>query len=173
MNKRLFLLVAILALGFCFWSLNSWAQEENLEYSFGTVVNVNKESSQLTVKEYAYDKDTDVDVQYALDPKVALENIDSIDALSAQDIIELSYITGKDNNRVAKSIRAFKPQKETPPLPVLQTESAPMPINEATINQATTTETTKNETIPEEKSTLEAPVEQAVPQAPISEQGQN
>ncbi|MFH1201568.1 MAG: hypothetical protein V1674_01600 [Candidatus Omnitrophota bacterium] len=171
MNKRLFLFVAILAIGLCFWSINSWAQEENLEYSFGTVVKVDKESSQLIVKEYAYDKDADIEVQYVLDPKVTLENIDSIDALVAQDIIELSYVTGRNNNRIAKSIRAFKPQKETPPLPVFQTE--PAPINEATINQATTTETTKNETIPEEKSILEAPVEQTVPQAPISEQGQN
>lgn len=148
MNKRLFLFVAILTLGFCFWSINSWAQEENLEYSFGTVVKVDNESSQLTVKEYAYDKDADVEVQYVLGPKVTLENIDSIDALAAQDIIELSYVTGRDNNRIAKSIRAFKPQKETPPLPVLQTEPAPI---EATINQAATAEITENETIPEEK----------------------
>ena len=110
--RRQALFVSAIILGLILLPILSLAQEdttENIEYSFGTIANVNDiDAGKFVVKEYAYDKDADVEVTYSADPSATLENINSLKDIAVGDMAELSYVVDADGNRTAKIIRIFK-----------------------------------------------------------------
>ena len=83
--------------------------EEETDYSFGTVKSVS--GDQMVVSEYDYESDKDVDVTYAADPAVKLENVDAVANIKAGDSVEIDFVT-KDGKKVAKTISVEKPTEE-------------------------------------------------------------
>lgn len=98
---RRFLSVMLTVSILCFSSGLSLAQEQDMDYVWGTVVKVSPE--EITVSEYEYDLDEEIDVVYKIDPDVKLEGIDVLNELSEGDSIEIAYVI-KGKNKIAKSI---------------------------------------------------------------------
>lgn len=124
--------------------------QENIEYSFGTIANVNDiDAGKFVVKEYAYDKDADVEVTYSADPSATLENINALKDIAVGDMAELSYVVDADGNRAAKIIRIFKPPTNPGPSQegIAPEEAAP----EASTPEAVSPEPTSSEPTPQEE----------------------
>ena len=99
MKKILFFMLVISVLFFS--SMLSLAQEESMNYSWGEVVKVSPE--EITVSEYSYDLEKEIDVVYKIEPDVKLKNVTSINNLNEGDSVEIDYvIVGAD--KVAKAI---------------------------------------------------------------------
>jgi len=121
--------------------------QENIEYSFGTIANVNDiDAGKFVVKEYAYDKDADVEVTYSADSSATFENINSLKDIAVGDMAELSYVVDADGNRTAKIIRIFKPPTNPGPSQegIAPGEAAP----EASTPEAVSPEPTSPEPTP-------------------------
>ena len=124
-----YLVAAVLVLGFLMCSVSdiSLAQEEEeLEYSWGTVRSLS--SNKLVVTEYDYDSDEVVDVTYTVDPKVDLKNVDSLKSIAVGDGIEIEYVVIGDK-KVAKIITVEKPsyEEEYTPSETYEEESEYLP----------------------------------------------
>ena len=106
MNKYLIFLltciVAVYACGTCF------SQEEDIEYSYGTVVSVNKATNEIIVSEYNWNDETNINVTYLIGPKVEVNGVKSWKDIVEGDNVDIEYVTGEDGKRIAKSIDAYE-----------------------------------------------------------------
>jgi hypothetical protein len=102
--KRNFLLVLILVLSFAVQG-PLFAQEENLEYSWGIVKNVS--SNQIIVTEYDFDKEDKIDVEYLFDKDVELEGVRSVMDIKSGAEVDVTYLA-KDGKKLAKSLTVFE-----------------------------------------------------------------
>lgn len=112
--KGLLFTAVILALAVSVSSLpgNIRAQEEEeveTEYAYGTVKSIT--SSQIVVKEYDYENDTEVDVIYTIGPDVEYEGVSSYKDISAGDSVEIDYVV-KGGKKIATLISAEEPFEE-------------------------------------------------------------
>lgn len=87
----------------------SAAQEEEIDYSWGTVAGISE--NQIVVTEYDYNKDEEVDITYSIDPNVKFENVDSLENIAVGDSVDIEYVV-KDGKRVAKVIAVEKSSYE-------------------------------------------------------------
>lgn len=137
--------VAVMFLGLVLINMPaSFAQEEgNDKFSFGKVVSVAADS--ITVKEYDFAKDADVEVTYSVTPETELGNVNAVADLKADDDIVIDYVE-KDGKRVVTTL--VKEEKGT---------ETPLPAAEGDV-------TTAPEAAPE---TEEAPAPTAAPEAEV------
>ena len=77
------------------------AAEESDLFSFGKVVSVAK--NKLTISEYSFASDNDVEMAYEVSPKTEFANIRSLDGIKQEDDIVLDYIV-KRGKRIATII---------------------------------------------------------------------
>lgn len=106
-------IIAVFLVGtfaFCSNSV-SYAQEEDVEYTYGVVANVS--AGQITIEEYDYDKDEDVEQSYSIDAATEFENVESAEEIAAGDYVDIDYIT-KSGKRIAKAIIVEKETLEEP-----------------------------------------------------------
>ena len=92
-----------------------FAQEEEMEYSYGTVAAVS--SNQIKVVEYDYYEGVDIEVTYAVDSQTEFNNVGSLEDISEGDAVEIEYII-KGNKKLAKiiDVEATSPEDEYVPL---------------------------------------------------------
>ncbi len=149
--KKKFL--SLLFAGFFLTPAFVFAQEETLEegddtqYSYATVVSVS--DKEIVGSEYDYEKDESVNVTYALDPAVKLQNVNSIKEIAVDDSVEIVY-TLKDNIKNAISIAV---DKDTGEEELIEEES---PVELATEEPATEKAST-TPLIPSDVSEANAP----------------
>lgn len=79
--------------------------EEETEYSYGTVSSI--AGDQLVVSEYDFEKDADVNVNYAVDATTKFENVTALTEIAAGDSVEIDYLV-KDGKNVAKLVSVEK-----------------------------------------------------------------
>ncbi len=72
--------------------------EEESDFGFGTVSSVAKDK--ITVKEYNYETDTEMDVSYGVTSETELEGYESFGEIAAGDQVEVEYVT-RANEKVA------------------------------------------------------------------------
>jgi len=113
-NYLVFAVALVLGLLMCSVPCLSFAQEEELEYSWGTVRNVS--SDKIVVVEYDYANDAELEVAYTVDSNVKLENADSLQDITVGDSVEVEYII-KDNEKIAKVIAVERPSFEELDMP--------------------------------------------------------
>jgi hypothetical protein len=100
------------------------AQEaENDKFSFGKVVSVAADA--ITVKEYDFAKDADVEVAYAVTPETELGNINAVADLKASDDVVIDYVE-KDGKRVVTTLVKEEKGAETP-APAAEAEAPAAP----------------------------------------------
>lgn len=93
----------------CYMSGAPLAQEEELQYSWGKVSGLS--SSQIIVKEYDYESDEEVDVTYAVDPEVKIENVNALEETAVGDSVGINFVV-KNSEKVAKVIIVEKSSYE-------------------------------------------------------------
>lgn len=117
--KKYFIISSCMALvGFIFVSHPAIAQEVNepaavtandnldagvidINYSYGIVTNISP--AEITLLEYDYDRDEEIQVTYKIDAETEFNNLDSIDKVVKSDEIEIYYVN-QDGVKLAKSI---------------------------------------------------------------------
>ena len=79
------------------------AQEANNEdkFSFGKVVSVN--AQEITVKEYDFAKDADVDAVYTVTAETEFGNVNAVTELAANDDVVIDYVE-KEGKRVISTL---------------------------------------------------------------------
>lgn len=88
------------------------AQEaENDKFSFGKVVSVT--ADQVTVREYDFAKDADVEVAYSVTPETELGNVNAVVDLKADDDVVIDYVE-KDGKRVVTTLVKEEKGAEAP-----------------------------------------------------------
>ena len=85
-----FILFAAL-MGFSVRASSAAVEEDSdeMNYAYGKVVSVI--AQEIVLAEYDYEKDEEVNETYSIDPKVELQNIESLDHLAAGDEVEIYY----------------------------------------------------------------------------------
>jgi len=110
--KRYIEVAAVLVLGFLVCSVSSVSlgqEEEEIEYSWGTVISVS--SNRITVSEHDYDSGKEVAVTYIVDPEVEFINVELLKDIAVDDSIEINYVV-RDGKKVAKLIAVEKSSYE-------------------------------------------------------------
>lgn len=122
--KRYIMGAMVLAFLFlmCYISGVSLAQEEEVEYSWGRVSSLS--SNQIIVKEYDYESDEEVDVNYAVDPEVKIENVNSLKEITIGDSVGIDFVV-RDSKKVAKVIIVEKSSYEEEYTPEEEYEEEP------------------------------------------------
>lgn len=83
------------------------AQEaENDKFSFGKVVSVGED--QITIKEYDFAKDADVEVVYAVTSETELGNINAVKDLAADDDVVIDYTENAGKRVVTTLVKEEK-----------------------------------------------------------------
>ena len=82
-------------------------QELDVEYVYGAIAEVRKNSNELVITEYDKELNEETKVVYSVDNAVEVENIDSWENLSAGSYVEVEYVTGKDGKRMISYIVAY------------------------------------------------------------------
>jgi cytoskeletal protein RodZ len=107
MRKTLLVAMAILGLS-CLLNLTPARAQENDEdkFSFGKVVSVAADS--VTVKEYDFAKDADVEMSYTLTPETELGNINAVADLKVGDDIVIDYVEKDGKRKVTTLVKEEK-----------------------------------------------------------------
>jgi|GEM_PF-3074140 len=82
------------------------AQENEPEYSYGTVVSVNGDAKELVVSEYDWSNDTETNVTFSIDPNVVVENSATWKEIPAGAEVDIEYAL-ENGKKVAKSISVY------------------------------------------------------------------
>lgn len=111
MNRYLLIvLVIVLSVSFLsFPPVLSGAEEEELEYSWGTITR--KGVNEITVSEYDYDSDEYVEVVYKIAEDAEIRNAESLQYIGEGDDIEIDYMT-KGVDRIAMVVTLEEPTPE-------------------------------------------------------------
>ena len=95
------------------WAQADW--EYNAESTSGIVNKISK--SQLTLKEYDYEVEKEVDVTYDIDPKVELVGMKTLTDLAPGDEVEIQYLEeenkGQKPRKLIKSIEKIQELEDT------------------------------------------------------------
>jgi len=94
--KKLFILLVVLI----FFNTFSFTQDsdEEVEFTYGEVVSVAKDK--ITIKEYDYESDKEINVVYQINSKTKLEGMKSINDIKPNDYVYIDYII-KNNTKIA------------------------------------------------------------------------
>lgn len=93
----------------CYASGAPLSQEEELQYSWGSVGGLS--SNQIIVKEYDYESEEEVDVTYAIDPEVKIQNVNSLEEIAVGDSVGINFVV-RNGEKVAKVIVVEKSSYE-------------------------------------------------------------
>lgn len=135
MKKALFLAV-ILAIVFGAY-LNAYAQEPaapmppaampEAQEAYGEVVSVDAAAGSITITEYDYEKDEDINRTYTVDKAAAYENVKSLAEVKAGDWVALTVKPQKDGVSIATSVYIERYDIGEEPVPVAMPEPAVVP----------------------------------------------
>ena len=90
----------------CFSQDDGMPAENDVEYSYGTVVTVNKDSGEMTISEYDWSNDTEAEVTFAVDPKVELENVTDWKEIAAGSEVDIEYVMA-NGKKTARYISVY------------------------------------------------------------------
>ena len=153
MRKTLLVVLVILGLS-CILNLTPARAQENDEdkFSFGKVVSVTADG--VTVKEYDFAKDADVEMNYTLTPETELGNINAIADLKAGDDIVIDYVEKEGKRKVTTLVKEEK--------------GAEAPANGEAVQAAAEGTAPAAPAAPEAAVVPAAPAAQAAPAAPAA-----
>lgn len=110
MNKWLFVvLISVVAISL---SYLVFAQEEETEYSFGTVIAVNELKNEITISEYDWMKETEVKITYSVNANTKFYPVTSLKEIAVDDEVEIDYIISEDGKKIATYIGVSTPELE-------------------------------------------------------------
>ena len=123
MKKLMMVVLVALGLAFAVHVPVSVAQENNEDkFSFGKVASVT--AQQITVKEYDFAKDADVEMTYDVTAETELGNVNAVTDLAVNDDIVIDYME-KDGKRVITTLVKEEKGAEVPVEAVAPAAGAP------------------------------------------------
>lgn len=87
-------------------------ETENTEYAYGTVISTDLVAGVIIIKEQDYDSGTETSVTYCVVPETVFENINSLNEITADNDVDISYTVGEEGKKVIKFISVYKPELE-------------------------------------------------------------
>lgn len=90
----------------------TFAQEENVEYGYGTVVKVDKAKNEIVISEYDHAGDEEVDITYSVHPNVEFVNVDLLTEINPGTYVDIGYVVREGGKRIAKFIEVYKEGSE-------------------------------------------------------------
>ncbi|MDP2652829.1 MAG: hypothetical protein Q8Q08_02235 [Candidatus Omnitrophota bacterium] len=102
--------------------------DEDVQYAFGAVVKASAE--RLTVLEYDYDKDQEVEISYAVSPETKLIRLTALAELTSEDVVDV-YYKETGGQRAAVMIAKEEPLEEESEA---ENEDGP-PVDEGTVSE--------------------------------------
>ena len=93
-------------------SYATFAQEEDVEYGYGTVVKVDVSKNEIVISEYDYDNDTEGTVTYSVNPEVMFENVNSLKEIAPGTYVDIEYTIREGGKKIAKFISVYKAKSE-------------------------------------------------------------
>ena len=86
------------------------AQEEEVEYSYGTVNKVS--GNDIEVKEYDFETESDVNVTYVVNAETQFINVNAVAEIAPGDTVDIDYVV-KEGKNAAKVVDVEKAAAET------------------------------------------------------------
>jgi len=88
-------------------------EEENAEYTYGTIIEVKKDANEIVISEYDWEADEEVEITYSVDADIKIENADTWKNIPNGTYVDVEYVTDENGKRVANYINAYEPEEET------------------------------------------------------------
>lgn len=107
---------------------------EDLQEAYGEVVSIDAAAGTITITEYDYEKDEDVNKAYKIDNAAAYENVKSLSEVKVGDWVALTLKTQKDGTNLATSVYVERydiGEEIAPPAGQVQTETPQPQVTEA------------------------------------------
>lgn len=86
-------------------------EDEQTEYAYGEVITVDKKNGTITVSEYNWDNNEEVETIYTLKVDVALEGADSIESVPEGSYVDLEYMVDENGNKIAEYIVVYSDEE--------------------------------------------------------------
>jgi len=114
---KYFLLSLIILLGLSHISAGIEHESVLPEYAYGTVIQISKR--QLVLREYDVREDKVVENTYQISPNAKFENVDSVEALSVGDDIDVDYVIDNESKKIVfiavdKTLQILKKMSQEP-----------------------------------------------------------
>ena len=103
------LIVLVSAFLVCIVSSMAMTEEEETQYSWGVVKIISP--NQITITEYDYYSDEEIDFTYNIDKDAEIINVESIKDIKTGESVEIDYIM-KNNKRFVKILAVIKSEEE-------------------------------------------------------------
>lgn len=123
-KEFILLIISLVSVMFLGSGLN-YAQEEyvmqtpaepEIQWIWGEVVSVDPTTSQIVVKYFDYETDSDKEMSINVDNKTTYENVKTIDEIKPGDTVSIDYIVNTEGKNIGKNISVEKPES-TPEIP--------------------------------------------------------
>lgn len=105
---KMYFIAALTLLAVSVFSTALYSQTADTEYSYGTIVEVKKDSNEIVVSEYDWDTDSEVVTVYSVDPAAAFEGVGSLAEIEANDYVDIEFLPGESGKKTAKYIMIYK-----------------------------------------------------------------
>ena len=111
--RNILLVTILFVLGslICYSSSMVYAQENELDYTYGTVVNITPDK--IIIEEYDYDNEENIETSYSIGANTEIENVQSTEDIEPGDYVDIDYMM-KDGARTAITIIVEKEIVEEP-----------------------------------------------------------
>ena len=81
--------------------------EYYVEYVYGTLAAIDKNSNKITLNEYDLETDEELNVLYMVDPEVEVENASSWKEIPLGSDIDIEYTVDEDGNKIITYIEVY------------------------------------------------------------------
>ncbi|MBN1354156.1 MAG: hypothetical protein JW994_05780 [Candidatus Omnitrophica bacterium] len=96
----------------CFSQEEEGNEEGNVEYSYGSVVDIKGDANQIVIKEYNLDNDAEEDVTYSVSADATCENVDSWKNIKKGAYVDIEYNVNADGGKIITYIGVYEPEEE-------------------------------------------------------------
>lgn len=88
------------------------ANSEEISYTSGTVVTMDKEKKEIVISEYDFDTEKENNVVYSIAPGIELEEGVTLDTIKPETYVEVDYVIDPSGKRIAKGIIVYEADEE-------------------------------------------------------------
>lgn len=104
-------------------SVAAFAQEDDVEFGYGTVVTINGDTKEIVISEYNWDTDAEVDVAYSVRDNVEVESASSWKDIPKGSYIDFEYVIESTGKKAIKYISVYEVESSEPETETMTEES--------------------------------------------------
>jgi len=104
-----YLLLAVVCISLTY--APAYSQEEDVDYGYGTVVEIREDSNEIVVNEYDYENNEEIEVTYCVHDDAKIDNMDSWKDIPNGTYIDVEYVAGADGKKIIKYVNVYEPEE--------------------------------------------------------------